>query len=1033
MVNFVLSFCKITGASKIFTRNFYLPLLKPLTPREAFRTFRITGKWLLGSKIQRYIPVLLNHKRKRSKFVKNYGKLKHKEMENYTYLTPILDTDNETQKLLLSILEKKKGNGVFVYTVEDKKMNIVLQADLEYAVRDGDVIDVLVSQKSDKILIKLKDFKKIPIELDYYDVKEPMFCGEGATTEADEKLHHYGKYTMSLAKIFEDKERQEEEWEIMLQKIIKRRKRHAAEKSKEYKALVKENLRKLDWDQFEEDAKRVVQEIAEPNKEEPIDMEIDDLKKTLGVNEFFSESEKMMNLLPKMNEISDVLKNMEHAHLHELLLNESEGENSKKISGVMVTLSSGREVFVSGQMVHTEEGEVFVPGQTIQTKHGMEYNPGFTINIDGKPSLINGLIMSQKENEPMFLPTQSAITADGQLTFALSEEERPPPPTEEYIQLRKERRQKLQEPQNNENNQAILEEETNDEMQQNLTEEDNSMKETEKEEEAIILFINDKDLIDSESSDSDSGISEIDSETYRLKQEKDRLELEELKRILMGDGMEKLVTDIEDKKLNLQQRLEELRKLKMECERPLVSYATEKDACEIASSITQDKEAINRLVDILLTMIRKTSTIRYKNSIHPENIIETHVNLNDGENSSEKYHCSSNSLKILLKSSIVAANKVFKERPKDQLLALERIGCIFTDIFKNDTPLLAEIIELMKTPTERNDVCEILFKYLSYDYRDSKVNKLSQIINCSRKGVDKVLDVIEELMVNDNKVMCEAFVKLCKVDEDILHDMLEHCRSHSYKVKMENDVINLLEDSIAFATKTFTNNKFHEIFELGKDDFQRFIDQSICFGKALQLTDVVDELSCQKSLELENYGNNTQKFLKRMFLIDKLVSKDFTLRRAVDRLQRNPDQAKYDPRIRQIIRESGMLLSNGFTLSNSRTIPLQLLKSQNLLALEDFLVQRMKMDCAVLIIRSDFQAVIPKEALQGVQSGRMPYVLIDESGISNFKPLHSLAALKGGKNVDYISNNNYSKYNGDIESNMERRQSVATRTSMNYA
>ncbi|XP_044745317.1 uncharacterized protein LOC123307166 [Coccinella septempunctata] len=1030
MVNFVLSFCKITGASKIFSRNFYLPLLKPLTPREAFRTFRITGKWLLGSKIQRYIPVLLNHKKKRSKFVKNYGKLKHKEMENYTYLTPILDAENETQKILLSILENKNGNGVFVYTVEDKKLNIVLQANLEYAVRDGDVIDVMVSQKSDKILIKLKDFKKIPVELDYFDVKEPMFCGEGATTEADEKLHHYGKYTMSLAKIFEDKERQEEEWEIMLQKIVKRRRRHAAEKSKEFKALVKENLKKLDWDQFEEDAKRVVQEIAEPNKEEPIDMEIDDLKKTLGVNEFFSESEEMLSLLPKMNDISDVLKNMEKAHLHELVLNDPEGNSVKTISGVKVVLSSGKEVFISGQMVHTEDGEVFVPGQTINTEHGLEFIPGFTVNIDGKPSLINGLIMSQKENEPMFLPTQSAITADGQLTFALTEEERPPPPTEQHIQMRKERRIKLQEPPPEEPSQ-VLEEETTDEPEQETVEIDESMKESEKEEEAIILFINDNDLFETESSDSDSGISEVDSETYRLKQERDRLELEELKKILMEDGMEKLVTDIEDKKLDLQQRLEELRKLKMEAERPLVSYATEKDACEIASRITQDKEAINRIVDILLTMIRKTSAIRDKNSIHPENIIETHVNLNDGEGSSEKYHRSSKTLKILLKSSVVYANKVFKERPKDQLLALDRIGSIFTDILKNDSTLLMEIIDLMNTPKDRNDICEILFKYLSYDYRDSKVNKLSQIINCPRKGVDKILDGIEKLMEDNNKVMCESFVKLSKIDEDILHDMLEHCRSHSYRVKMENDVINLLEDSMVVATKTFCDDKYREIFEFEQEDLQRFMEQSICFAKALDMHEIADELSTGKTAELRNCEGKTKNFLKRMFLVDKLVNKDFTMRKAVDRLRRNPDQAKHDPRIRQIIKESGVLLSNGFTLSNSRTIPLHLLKSQNLLALEDFLVQRMKISYPVLIIRSDYQAVIPKEALQGVQSGRMPYVLIDESGISNFKPLHSLAALKGGKNADYIPNNNYSKYNGDFDSIMDRRQSVASRTSVN--
>ncbi|KAJ8950940.1 hypothetical protein NQ318_008379 [Aromia moschata] len=226
MVNYVLSFCKITGASKIFTRNFYLPLLKPLTPKEALRTLRITGKWLLGAKIQHYIPVLLNHTQKKSKNSKTYGKEEHEIMDDYTYMTPVLDPENENHKVLLKILENKDESGVFVYTVEDKKYNIVLQAQFEIAIRDGDILDVLVSQKNDKIIVKLKDFKKIPMEIHYFEGAGELFYGEGATSPDEEKFHHHGKYTMSLAKIFEEKELREEKWEEELKKILKRRKKH---------------------------------------------------------------------------------------------------------------------------------------------------------------------------------------------------------------------------------------------------------------------------------------------------------------------------------------------------------------------------------------------------------------------------------------------------------------------------------------------------------------------------------------------------------------------------------------------------------------------------------------------------------------------------------------------------------------------------------------------------------------------------------------------------------------------------------------
>ncbi|KAK9871934.1 hypothetical protein WA026_015184 [Henosepilachna vigintioctopunctata] len=1037
MVNFVLSFCRITAASKIFSRNFYLPLLKPLTPREAFRTFRITGKWLLGSKIQRYIPVLLNHKKKRSKSVKNYGKLKHEEMENFSYMIPILDPENENQKILINILNRKEGSGVFVYTIEDRKLNIVLQAQLEYAVRDGDIIDILVSQKADKILIKLKDFKKVPLELDYYEIKEPMLLGEGATTEADEKLHHYGKYTMGLAKIFEDKERQEEEWEIMLKKVIKNRRRHAAEKRKDYKLLVKENLRKLDWDQFEEDAKKVVAEINEPRKEEPIDMEIDDLKKTLYVNEYFSQSDTLLNQLPTMNEISDVMKNMAKGTLHELIIDDEPDENDeyemKKIFGVKVQLSSGKEVFISGQMVHTADGEVFVPGQTIVTNHGLEFIPGFTLNIDNKPTLINGLIMSQNENDPMFLPTQSTITSDGQLTFALTEDERPAPPTEEHIQIRKERRLKLEKQKLAlEMGDTIPEDTTTDPVDDNVCIENNDTDTHVQDEEAIILLINEKELYKVESSDSDSESSEFDSEAYRIKQEQDRAELEKLKKLLLNDGMDKLVSELEDKKLSLQERLEQLRKLTMKRERPLVSYVTERDAFEIASQITQDEEIINRLVDIFLTMIRKTSAIRDKNSIHPENIIETHVILHDDGISSNKYHNCSTSLKMLLKSAIVAANKEFKERPKDQLLALESLGTVVTDILNSNKLLLGELTSLMNTSNERNDICNILFKYLSYDYRDSKVNILSKIMNSSIKNIDSVVWGLEKILLELNKPMCEAFVKLIKTNEDIISITLEYLKNHSNKIKMENDVINLLEESIVFSCKTFIDKSF-DLSNIRDEKSKIFFERSICFARALGSVDISEDLTELHNLKELNMRKSVENFLKRMFLIEKLVNKDYTMLKALERLQRNPDQAKLDPRIRQLIRESGVLISNGNSLRNSKIIPLHLLKTENLLGLEDFLIQRMKLDHAVLIIRNDLQAVIPKEALQAVQAGRVPYILIDESGISNYKPLHSLAALKGSKNADHAANNKYFKLNDDMDFSKSRRQSSGSRTSSNFA
>ncbi|RZC41234.1 AAA 13 domain containing protein [Asbolus verrucosus] len=958
MVNYVLSFCKITGASRIFSRNFYLPLLKPLTPKEALRTFRITGKWLLGAKIQHYIPVLLNHKKKRSKRLRNFGKKVHRDMEDYTYMTPVLDAENESHKLLLTILDSKKANGSFVYTVHDKKYNIVLQAQLERAILDGDVVDVLVSQRNDKIIVKLKSMKKIPIEIQYYDGDEKMYCGEGATSPEDEKFHHHGKYTMSLAKMFEEKELVEEKWEEELKKMMRRRKRQAKEGSKEWREMMKETIKNLDWKKFEEDAKKVIEEIEEPAAEKEIEMEIDDLEMTKNVNEtILKRGSELLDQLPTMKEIPDIIKSMGNATLHEIE-DEEDDENlaqqcstKRRVSGVKVKLSSGKECFVSGQMVHTEEGDVFVPGQTVENEFGLEYAPGITINVDNKPTLISGLIMGEEERDPMFLPTQSTITADGQLTFATTVEERPKPQPEKQ-KLKKKQRQE-----------EVIEEDP----------------ETEPE----IIVDDASDVVDSVSEDksidvssielNNSEIEEFDAEATRLKQEQQRLEIEKLKSILMDDGLDDVIASIEDKRAKLQQKLEELRKLSINTENSFITYVNESDTTEIASKITDDKETINRLSDILMTMTRRAATFRDRNSVNADNINQAYISVSNLSEADVRFNNSPNKLKIMLKTAAVAANDVFKTRPKDQLLALHAIADIIADI---DERTLREWLDLMNTPIERSEVCGAIFKQLTQNITETKISFLNDIAR--NVSAYDVIDCVEKVLKKQAEIQCEAFVKVAKVDPEIINLLVRNVKEKVTKVRTEEDAMELLQSSIEEASRALMKANFRQL----KGDVSTFKEEAISFARALGMGSVEDCLSEVKNFDAVS-DKRTVELLERMTLIRQLAERDYSLKSAIERLKKNPERGRSDPRIRQLIRESAVLISRGAPLRNSRDIPYQILKTQNLLALEDFLMQRTKVEYPILISRDNMQAVIPKEASRGVLAGRVPYALIDESGVTN--------------------------------------------------
>ncbi|CAH2003915.1 unnamed protein product [Acanthoscelides obtectus] len=882
MVNYVLSFCKITGASKIFKRNFYLPLLKPLTPREALRTLRITGKWLLGAKYQHYIPVLLNHTQQRSKQTEDYGKLHHEKSDDYTYMTPVLDPENENHKILINLLEAKESNGMYVYTVNDKKYNIVFSTQFEVALRNGEIIDVLVSQKNDKILVKMKDRKKIPMEIHYFEGdSDNLYTGEAATDEEQEKHHHHGKYTMALAQQFEEKEMREEKWEEALRKILKRRKKVKWENSKAYKEMMKRNMKNMNWNKFEEEAKKVIDEIEEPTKEEAIEMEVEDLEATKNVNEtILGHGEGMLNQLPTLTEIPDIIKNMGSASLHEIEASPSDEQNKgRRVSGIKVTLPSGKECFVSGQMVLTEEGEVFVPGQTVHNEFGDEYVPGITTVINNQPTLVSGLILGEQDQDPLFLPSQSSITADGTLTFTSNPEERPEPPAESERKVKR----KKKEPEIIEIIEATP-----------TTEKENPFENYD----FVIICDSDSESEDKSAEVSseelnNSELEELDIEAIRLRQEQHRLELEKLNQQLFDD-MSDIISNLEDKKAELKRKLDELRKKHMDNQNNLVTYVNEKDAMEVASKITEDKDLINRLSDILLTMTRRSATFRDKNSVRSDNINIDCPSCNASDAEISLNQCT-NKLRALYKTALVAANDVFKNRPKDQLLALTTIGNILCGPLKNDSKLLKELINIMKTQIDRDEICNAAFKQLTQAIEDTKVAMLNKIVEEEMSTLE-FNEIVEKILGSEN-IMNVAFQKITKLEHSIIKNVVENISNQLAEVKMEEDAVRVLQKSIVKAVKAMVDDRYAKI------SYNDFKDDAISFAKALDMEDVIDDL--QKS---RNFSEQTTDLLKRVLLMRQIAERDYSLRTAITRIKKNPEVARSDPRIRQLIRESGCLV-----------------------------------------------------------------------------------------------------------------------------
>lgn len=440
-LNVKISLCKITRASKLFQRNYYLPLLKPLSPKDALRRKIITGENVLGSRIEHYIPVLKPHdekaaeKRRRGKgAVVVKKRVKRKEGERY--VEPFFDDNMENHGLLQNILRRKstsKKDQRYIYEIPDKKCVLVVTSQMEKALKDKDIIDIIIAQRSEKIVAKLSNGLRITLPIAPFNEHVPFYRGSGWTREMIEQEHHHGKETMSIAKLFEAKESGVEDWELEMMRLAnKRKKKHKGEDSVDWKQMLQGCLEGMDWDKFEDETKQIVEEQEEVVEEEDIPMEVNNMEKTTHVAEKLKEGgPEVLEQLPVMKEIPEVIKNLESGVMDEL----------QNVSGVRLTLpSSGQGRFITGQMVKTDENEVFVPGQTIISEDGSaDYTPGITIYMDNEPTLIPGLVMGEEESSALFLPGESTITEEGQLKFEATEEDRPrrrqrtpsdsPPPT----------------------------------------------------------------------------------------------------------------------------------------------------------------------------------------------------------------------------------------------------------------------------------------------------------------------------------------------------------------------------------------------------------------------------------------------------------------------------------------------------------------------------------------------------------------------------------------------------------------------------
>lgn len=408
IINYKLNFCRITLASKLFVRNNYFPLFKVLTPQDATREI-IKNTFIPKN---HYMPVLLSHKKrdrlsggKRIKELKTYGRRLHSKIDDFKYMSVVLNFDDDKHKKLQEILKNKKAvRGNYVYQIEERNTCLVFDGQIEEAARNGDITDVTISDNADKMIMRLKTGEKVTAEAQSFLLEELLFWGEAATTKDTESRHHYGKMIMSIAHIFEMKERRAALYELEKMKFEAKKKQRIEREWKSGMDPLLENLiRENEANKENEQSNNDLQDI----EQKEFKMNIADMSKTSNISDkLMNEGQDAIQKLPVMKEINRMVKRL------------GEGRFTEMIDTPGVVLKVGdEERFLIGQMVQTEKEKVFVPGQTFETTNGIKYLPGITVNLDNTPTFIAGVIMADDTNSAVFLPGQSIITSDGTMRF----------------------------------------------------------------------------------------------------------------------------------------------------------------------------------------------------------------------------------------------------------------------------------------------------------------------------------------------------------------------------------------------------------------------------------------------------------------------------------------------------------------------------------------------------------------------------------------------------------------------------------------
>lgn len=370
----------------------------------------------------------------------------------------------------------------------------------------------------------------------------------------------------------------------------------------------------------------------------------------------------------------------------------------------------------------------------------------------------------------------------------------------------------------------------------------------------------------------------------------------------------------------------------------------------------------------------------------------------------------------------------------DEAATADRCNTINVNVIEK---MLASPVALQQLEQTVNHLVEQTIKISKVDLIKSTISK--QIYNDS-EILNNICIVLQDENEDD---MIEAVRELFECDPKILYRIVANVKNDVDKLTDDVCTVELLKKCVITAVKQSANN---EIVSMSgsqcNETLNKYLMETIALAKALGLTDVAQNLinlihSNVEIVRKLEQDENVMDLIERVVVMYKLSKNNPDRIKALQMLKSDPYGARKDPKIRELLRRSGICTIRPIDkskLTDSNEVPISLFCSDNQLAMEDFLMRRQtKSRGAFLIVKEGLQAVVPRELSRDVLTGKCAYTVLDENGIRHFEPLHVFSALK----LNFPSSSHrFSMYscdvmNGDNNENVPITKTMSSADLMN--